>query len=381
MRIGLTPSQVASLSGITAGQVEAWESCQAAPELADLEVLAELYLCPVGYFFLDDPPPEEVPLDFRGLAPEKSGVLSYETNYNLRHFVRLVEYASTLVRSLGLEWTVTLGDARIDDPVEDIAKAQRAGLGATLENRRKWASANEAFQFWRRAIEDAGVFVFSLKLDPKDVRGASYWAAPSLPAILVNRADAEASTGRTFTLLHEWAHLLIKEQGVVCDFRGAQEHAGAERFANALAAEMILPRDEFEAHVRKENLYGYRDSWGDQLIDRARTPFRVSRDVVAVLLEDLELAPRGFYRRKRAAWEQRSQFFARVAKAGSRQGMTKSLRKLNEFGLSMSKLVTAGYQRGAVSTVSLADLLDMKIERAQKFADWVASGAREQEAP
>jgi Zn-dependent peptidase ImmA (M78 family) len=255
-----------------------------------------------------------------------------------------------------------------------VASRERGKFGFTPEIRQQWTTANEAFDFWREAIESKGVFVIALKLKASEVRGASRWESPQVPAILVNRMDMEAATGRTFTLLHEWAHLLVKQPGLVCDFRGQAKGANVERFANQFAAEILVPKKEFEAHLKNRNLYQKRPRWGDALLDDIRRDFKVSRDVIAISLEEMELAPKGFYRDKRASWDLRKPFF--VGFTGTRRGRTKSVIRLSEIGHPVANLLSVAYERAAISKLDLAEILDMKVEQAERFVSWVRESPR-----
>ena len=373
-RMGLSSKQVESLAGIAAERITEWEHAREAPALSDLQNLAEIYDCPVGYFFLDSPPEEKQALDFRGLTTEKIDALSYETHVHLSEFLRLTDYLTSLVENLNLPHEVEINTVDMDEPVESVARRERKRFGFTPETRERWASTNEAFDFWRESIESRGVFVIALKLKVSEVRGASRWDSPRTPAILVNRMDMEAATGRCFTLLHEWAHLLIKRPGLVCDFRGQAKGAKIERFANQFAAEILVPKNEFELHLKNRNLYTKRPRWGDPLIDEIRRDFRVSRDVIAILLEEMELAPRGFYRDKRASWDQRKPFFRGFT--GERRGRTKATRRLLEIGRPVADLISVGYDRGAISKLDLAELLNMKVEQAERFVSWVRENPR-----
>lgn len=375
LRMGLQPKHVESLTNIRARRVVTFEEpkTRELPTLAELEELAEIYDCPVGYFFLESPPDAKPALDFRGLASEKTDALSYETHLHLSEFLRLTDHISFLVETLRVPWEVHIDVVDLEEPVEFVAQRERDRFGFTSEIREQWASADEAFDFWRKAIEARGVFVIALKLDPGEVRGASRWDLHHPPAILVNRMDMEAATGRSFTLLHEWAHLLAKRPGLVCDFRGQAHSAQVERFANMFAAEVLVPRKGFEHFLRREKLFGKRHRWGDPLLDKIRHNFKVSRDVVAILLEEMGLAPSGFYHAKRATWDLRRPFFR--GREGAKRGQTKAMRRLVEIGLPLAKLVSAAYDRGVVSKLDLADLLSMRVEQAERFVLWVQEQA------
>lgn len=374
-RMGLSPEQVESLAGIAADRIRAWEQAREAPALSDLQNLAEMYDCPVGYFFLDSPPEEKQTLDFRGLTAEKIDALSYETHIHLSEFLRLTDYLASLVENLDLQRKIDIDTVDMNEPIELVASIERKKFGFTPEIRQQWATTNEAFTFWREAIESKGVFVIALKLKASEVRGASRWEFPQVPAILVNRMDMEAATGRTFTLLHEWAHLLVKQTGLVCDFRGQAKGANVEHFANQLAAEILVPKKEFEAYLRNRNLYQERPRWGDALLDNIRQDFKVSRDVIAISLEEMELAPKGFYRDKRASWELRKPFFAGFV--GTRRGRTKSAIRLSEIGYPVANLLSVAYERGAIRKLDLAEILGMKVEQAERFVSWVRENSSE----
>jgi len=374
MRMGIGLKQAESLAGIAAERIENWEHDRAAPALSDLQALAEIYDCPVGYFFLDSPPKEKQLLDFRGLMVEKIDALSYETHMHLSEFLRLTDYLASLLENLNLPHKVDIGQVDINELVESVAGKERERLGFTPETRQQWNTANEAFDFWRKAIESKGVFVISLKLKTSEVRGASRWESPQVPAILVNRSDIEAATGRTFTLLHEWAHLLIKQPGLVCDFRGQAKGANVERFANQFAAEILVPKKEFEVYLKNRDLFQKRPRWGDTLLDEIRRDFKVSRDVIAILLEKMGLAHKGFYYDKRASWDLRKPFFRGLP--GTKRG-TKAGIRLSEIGHPIANLLSVAHERGAISKLDLAEILGMKVEQAERFVSWVRENPRD----
>lgn len=370
-RMALDAKSVEALTTIPAERLTEWESGKEAPSLHDLEVLAETYDCPVGYFFLESPPEAATGLDFRGLAHGKTEALSYKTHLRLGEYLRLTDYVASLVEKTGISREVRIGTASTNDQVQSVAQRERAKLGFKPELRERWMTANQAFDFWRTAIEAQGVFVITLRLEAGEVRGASRWDQSHPPSILVNHEDIEAATGRTFTLLHEWSHLLLKRPGLVCDFRGQAEDAQIEHFSNRLAAEMLVSRQEFEQVLREERLWEKRARWGDQLLDKIRNHFKVSRDVVAILLEEIGLSQPGFYRSKRGSWDQRRPFFA--SRRADVTGKTKAMRRLNELGLPLARLISVAHARGTVSKLDLADILHMKVDRINEFVSVVKS--------
>lgn len=363
-QIGLEVDQAANLvKGLSAEKIRAWESGEDVPTLEDLETLGELYDCPVGYFFLDSPPQEEAPiLDYRGVAPEKLQNLSYESRRQLRRFTRLADLAASLIASIGLNWEVSLPDQGSVYPIEVSAAKVVETLGITYSELSNLPDDQSAHDLWRAKIEQQGVLVFSFRLDPGELRGASLRTPQGPPSILVNHADVEAASGRTFTLLHEYAHLLVRQPSMVCDFRGQPVLEEVEHFANRFAAEALVPRAEFESPLASEKLNGYKEHWSNPVIEHLRRPFHVSQDVIRVMLQELSYAPQNSYSQWRINVERRKPWGR-----STRGGQTMQARRQRELGANFPRILSYAYRQSAISRLDLAGILDMKIERAEEF--------------
>lgn len=217
-------------SPVTREELERWEQGLAAPELAHLETLSEIYGCPVGHFFLEQVPERAESLSYRGLAPGKDRRLSPDTRRSLGRFLELAEWFTAAINDHDLPWEVHLRRLAHQADLEALVAEQRRELGFSDSVRSQWGSPRDAFAWWRRRVEALGVFCFQLKLDPKDIRGASLWRRGGCPCVLVNHQDAETAPGRLFTLLHEYGHLLTSSDphGIACDFRGREAGQGGE---------------------------------------------------------------------------------------------------------------------------------------------------------
>lgn len=372
-RMNLNPQQIEDLFAIPADKIINWENSAEIPRLSDIERLADIYRCPAGYFFIDNPPAphDRVPVNYRGLSKGKIDKLSYKSRLKIEEFLSLTDLLSDITSELGTKQEVDIPIANLNDNIVGLAARELRAFGFTHFIRNGWESAEDAFNYWKQAIEKKGIYVISLRLEVSEVRGASRWDKESIPAILVNTNDAEAATGRTFTLVHEWAHLLLREPGIICDFIGSGEKAKVETFANKFAAEMLAPRIEIEQYLKAEGLYGFRDNWGDPTIVRIKDKFRVSRDVIAISLEDLGLAPAGFYQNKRIIWDERRLFYRPGKK--SRAGRTKISLRFKELGLPFSNLIAQAYESNYLQPVDLARLLSTKVERIPEFLNLVVT--------
>jgi len=356
----------AHYAAVTRQELESWEQGLASPELEHLETLSEIYSYPVGYFFLHELPQTPFPLGYRGLAAEKENRLSPLTQQTLRRFLDLSDWMAALLEEHEIAWEVTIRPTKVQSP-ERLVEQERERLGFSGQVRGQWGTAEDALTWWRRQIEAQGVFVFEMKLDPAEVRGASRWVVSRFPFILVNHQDAEAATGRLFTLLHEYAHLFTTQEGITCDFRGSgEEGQGMESFANRFAARMLLPFEQFRQSLQQAGKPQFKENWSDADLDELRHPFFVSRDVVAIALQEMGLAPAGFYQRKREQWERRRPW----GRAKTRRPLTKKERKAREMGWSAVRVLLALEGRESLPLMDAASALDMKVEKVLEFLEW-----------
>ena len=383
-RIGMSPEDVEQascklkkkgFSVVKADDVRAWEEGKKTPDYEHLETLTEIYVCPISWFFMDSPPEEgdiTKRLSCRGLHKDWTE-LSWETRQTLAWFVEMAEWICELIEEHNINWQVDLPLYTDKSNPDEVAQKERRRLGFTANVRKQWREPADAFFWWRRKIETTGVFCLQKRLKAQELRGAVYWSKAgerTFPFILVNSEDVEAAQGRVFTLLHEYGHLILtdEQQGIVCDFRGTTEEGNPEPVVNLFAARMLLTPEELKQQLLKLDLLTFQEDWSDRSLDKIRAPFAVSRDVIAIMLEEMRLAPRGFYKRKREQWSNRRPF-------GRGKGGGKRLveRKLNEIGFSCAKLLVQLVRKETVSPIVLSDALEMRVSRTHEFLDYARS--------
>jgi len=322
----------------------AWENGKGQPDTSTLRKLSKLYDYPFSYFFLDKIP-EEPPLkDYRGTPQDKRIPFSRDTRLALREFRRLTRLATMLRQITGDTLQLKIGKANMDEDAEIVAEREAKRLGITSDIRKTWQDKGKAYHAWREAIEKLGVFVFSLRMSILECRGAAIMEPPYVTAILVNQTDA--ITARSFTLLHEYCHLLLKRDRelMVCD----QYPSDIESFANRFAAAILVPRDNFIKVLKDKGNDFYHDWWTDSFLwDLAHT-FNVSRDVVAIRLENLEYAPPGFYEEKRKLW------YKSVPTQGFGHSKSKRVQAEEKFGSRLFDITLEAVKSGLVHSVDAA---------------------------
>ena len=234
-------------------RLRAWERGEASPTLRQMEDFAKATYVPTGYFFLSEPPVEEMPIaDLRTVddkhLPKPSANL-LDTIYICQ---RRQDWYREYALGIGEEPLPFIGSASIDTPVATTAARMRSDLDLNVENWQKnsdWQSALRAFV---RKVEDAGIMVMvngivgnntRRKLEPWEFRGFALSDAIA-PLVFVNGADVKAA--QMFTLAHELAHLWHGESALSDVSLMPAPHRLVEIWCNKVAAELLLPAADLE---------------------------------------------------------------------------------------------------------------------------------------
>ncbi len=180
----------------------------------------------------------------------------------------------------------------------DVAAEERRLVGISLDMQMSWPTPAQAFRYWRHQVERAGVFVQILNLGPESLcRGFTIYDERGIATAVINGEDAEGPA-RTFTLFHEYGHLLIRQPGVSDQNR----NNSTERWCNEFAAYFLMPPERFK---REAVVLDPGSHWNDATIRKLAELFNVSMSAVALHLEDVGLAKPGLYQRKTEEWRNR----------------------------------------------------------------------------
>lgn len=342
----LEPEEVDDGLSLPPGTVKAWERGLEAPSIEALRHLSRIYDVPFSYFFLESPPAEAQISDFRGVPEERRSKLSRQTKLALREFRRMSSLAKTLQEITGNLTTLNLDRFSTGETPEEAAKREAQRIGIDFDLMEKWSSNDEAYEYRRKVIESLGIFVISLALPSRECRGAAIGGNSYATSILVNHN--EPPTGRSFTLFHEYCHLVMSADTkvLICDHFPSD----TESFSNRFASSILLPEQILIKLLQERDQYHYREWWPDNdLWDLARALF-VSRDVVAIRLENLDLAPLGFYRRKRERWDR----LYRKPGGFGQGGKSKRTYAREKLGPSMFELALTAVRTGTLPPIDAA---------------------------
>lgn len=354
---GLSLEQASERTKFGVEVVKAWESeeDEAAPSIAQLRKLGEAYRRPIAVFFLADPPQGfAAHREFRRLAGILPGSESPELLATLRWAVFRREAAMELHRLVGEAPHHMRTALHPGMDAEEAGHDIRELLGVTWRGQTEWASAYEALNAWRSAMEAKGVLVFqSSGVELEEMRGTCIPDQP-LPVILLNSKDAPH--GRIFSLLHEFAHILLHAGGYqtsrMVGLRSPEEQP-LEVAANAFAAAALLPSHSFLATAEQ---YTGAAEGDDDALRRLAQKVKVSPEVILRRLVTLRKAPEGIYRRKRDAWGA-TLWYVRGSAGGP---VPMEVQTIARDGRGYTRLVLNAYDQRLISTNAASDYLGVK---------------------
>lgn len=241
-------------------KLDVWLKNELHPTFRQLEEFARATYTPIGYFFLEEPPVEELPVtDFRTIGDQEVGQPSPNLLDTLYLCQRRQDWYRSEALAAGEPPLLFVGSLSTTDEIVEAAAKIRDVLQFNIEQRRQLRTWSEALRHFILQAETSGILVMvngvvgdntHRKLDPEEFRGFAL-ADPVAPVIFINGADSKAA--QMFTLAHEIAHIWLGQSGVSNSRLARIPVSGIERWCNRVAAELLVParliRDEYDSNA------------------------------------------------------------------------------------------------------------------------------------
>jgi Zn-dependent peptidase ImmA (M78 family)/DNA-binding XRE family transcriptional regulator len=297
---GLSEQEAAKRLDLTVQALADLETGNKKPSLKQLDLIALKYQIPFASLMMPEPLPFiPRPADFRthgGKPPiwDEQLLMGLEAvNQQVETFAEIRQHDPDLFTAPAIRNYARTRSAR------EVAEEERRIFGISIDAQFDWPTPPQAFRYWRHQVERAGIFVQILDLGPESLcRGFTIFDERGIPAAVINGQDAEGPA-RTFTLFHEYAHLLIREPGVSDQNRSNK----TEQWCNEFAAYFLMPETRFKHEALA--ISPGRDWMSDTVLRKIADLFKVSMSAVALHLENTGLAKAGLYDQKREEWKKR----------------------------------------------------------------------------
>jgi Zn-dependent peptidase ImmA (M78 family) len=360
---GLSLPAAAELLAITTDELDSYESGGKKPLVGTLRNMSAKYQINFTSLLMPEPlPPRKLPTDHRSRPYQKP--LSLETLVAIEDVTEALEtFKDFSGKKLHIP-KLRIGRATLRENPEDVAARERQKFGVSYEVQKSWRDAAKARREWRRRIEERGIFTYMIGLPPNELCGFSI-LHDGLAALCIN--DNESTEGaKTFTLLHEYCHLLLRKAGI----SDQNDSNRVERFCNKFAANFLVPRNLLTACVTsflEDVTFPYDFTYSD--VGRLSRAFLVSNSCIALRLEETELAPRGFYGKKKMLWD----VAVHPKRSTPIQSTTAPLKisqvrvRMKRIGRLHTSTVLEAWKRKAINSYDASELMGMRTEYFPKF--------------
>lgn len=275
---GWTVEEVGEKLKIPMEEVGRLESGSVRPTLVQLEKLSEAFRYPTAMFLLDKPPEQRSPKDYRFL-PDGHTTFDKETLYAIRECRHLQELGLELLDNVGRSAEHTAGRASLDDSPEDAALKHRKAFKLTEDRQLQFRDAGQMFKYLRRALEETNILVFKVPMPVEDARG--FALADALPAT-VAVSSQDAVEARSFTLMHEFGHVLLGDASVDAPEAGQGRNA-RERWCNRFSSSFLLP-DDMARRIFSE----HEDLSSPEVLKRLSRKYKVSKAFLLYKMKNLD---------------------------------------------------------------------------------------------
>lgn len=368
---GLDLETAAHKAGVKPDRLDAWEQGKHRPTIAKLRKLADVYKRPLTVFYFDEPPADELPpKDFRRFDPSAAEPLSAGLRLVIREARTRRETALDLVAELDEQPPEFGLKIQLDDDPEEAATRLRSFLAGGLRIQGSDAAAH--FRQWRMAAENVGVLVFQGEgVDIAEMRGFSISAHP-LPAVVLNIKDAYS--GRSFSLMHELAHVMLNRGGLcILEEGGARsEVQKVEQFCNHVAGAVLLPRNQL---LQEPEIPGHRmHEISDDVLSALARRYGASEEAVLRRLVILDRVPQTFYQRKRAEYQRR---YLELREKRANGGFAPpSTMAVTTAGKLFTRLVLQAYDDTLITSSDVSEYLGVRMKHLER----IRKAAREEAA-
>jgi Zn-dependent peptidase ImmA (M78 family)/transcriptional regulator with XRE-family HTH domain len=365
---GLDMPAAATRLGIPEEELIELENGTRHPSVGELRNMSAKYEIGFSSLLMPDVLPTDTRLnllDFRTHGSEAARKWNPELLMEMDDINVLIDAMSDLKEADPTLFANTLPSASASMDAAKVAADERNRIGLDVSVQAAWKTDAPAFNRLRSLVETQGVFVYQVNASTTDDwRGIAIFDERKIPVIIIN-SNEEFPAARSFTLFHEYAHLLLR-QSAITDHRSRDRQ---EEFCNKFAAHFLMPTREFRGAALSVG-GGFRTFWTDTQLKKIGGVFETSMSAVALHLESHNLAPDGFFNAKLSEWRVRE-------KKERKPGIVPYYDKIaNRLGVQHIKVVFEALDHRRINQLDAYEMLDVQ---ASNFAKLRAK-IREREA-
>lgn len=258
--------------------VAEWESGESLPTWSQVAKLAKSYNVPELLFFSGET------IQKNKVIPDYRIGINEKNDEKVKKLINLVivrqRWLERFLKSEGFSKNQLQGAGKNLNTPKQLAQFIADRLGIDLSEIKEFSRRKDTLDYLIEKAEKRGIFVGKTvsyhRLEVDDLRGL-FVSNDYCPFIVLNRRDALSA--QIFSFVHELAHFFRKSDAVSnsLDFRSTTQNVNPEEvFCNKVAAELLLPEQEFT-----KNFYNKID------VDNISELYKVSKIFIFYRLKEL----------------------------------------------------------------------------------------------
>lgn len=362
--LNLSQEEVAKRMDRKIEEIQAWESGEDAPTYAQLEKLSyTIYKRPLAvFFFSDEPNIKKQEKEFRTLENE----IYKEIPTRILELINKARIMQLNLQEIEAKPRIKLTQLDFKIYGEDLNNRLRDIFNVSLEIQKKAKGIKDAFEMWRSAFYECGIYVFKDAFKDDSFSGFCLYDE-EYPVIYIN--NSMSFSRQIFTLFHELYHLLLKTSGIdktKDDYidRLEEKNKKIEVLCNAFAGEFLVPNEDIIIEVDKRTI-------DEKLIINLSNKYNVSQEVILRKLLDLQKITKEFYQNKHEEYTKEVYRTPLNNGGGNYYNNQKSY-----LGENYITDVCKNYYEGKISIYDTAKYLNIKVETIPKLGILIKEGSR-----
>ena len=362
---GFTLEELSEKTKIGKEKLEKWSAGEIKLKFSEIEKISRIIKRPLTIFLLPSPPKEKkLPEDLRTLPQKKLGFepKTMSLLYRAREIQSLTKEMGENI-NYDLSPKIPFIKDLLEAPSKQLGRKYREEFGLTIDLQSRLESPKDLFQLLKEKIEEKNILILQLPIPVRNARGFALADEAPFTIVVSTEDDLKA---RNFTLLHEFAHLLLRISVIDSPLNSLyysleSKKYKIEEWCNDFASEFLFP-EEFLLKIYRK--YGSKITKSTVLEDISKR-YKVSKEMIIYKLKKLGIIPKEVYMRYKERFEKRTIFY-RIKERPSHIEI-----KVNQLGKLFIRLVIRNQESGAITYSDALDYLRIKSKAYEKLASKV----------
>lgn len=369
MGAGWNAEELSEETGIELESIQEWENGDAPIRIVELEKISKAINRPISTLLLPVPPDEKELPNYRKISGNEPIRQSREMLDVIRHarYVRSIVNELLQIRSEDVQSKITRRS--LQDDFEKVAELERINLGVNLTKSERSMEEFDQYTYsnLKEKVESLNIFVLQMSMSIDEARGFSLYDDRYPRIIMIN--SKEKTRSKIFTLLHEYAHILLGIDGI-CPVdldevgQGERNDMSVEQWCNNFAGAFIMPKKAILAEVN--NMQNYEPK---QVVTSLTQKFCANKKATTVRI--LNLLGSETRLKEYAKYNEMLRTTDKTNYECGNKDRNMAKKCINRNGIRYVRLIADSREKGLITTHDMIKYLDLNIKHFEKLGGMI----------